>query len=281
MNWGGAGSQMGNSKMSFNSPGGGGFMNNTFGESPLSQEKREKKNLGIVPATGAMLHNAIYDVTTDCLVINKVPLNQVTYVGMVRSVKENRTHLLFELDDFTGKSIIVNRWIDQEQSAEEYEASTFREDAIVRVTGYLKRVDENKRHIVAFGIHAVKDYNELTYHMFDVIHSNLSLQKKMRENDNANTSVSGGPGGDFGNNSFSARGDKPGETPSGLSLNDNKVYQIINQDTAPAGISVMDVARRLNMPERTVRESVERLSDEGHIYSTTDDDHFRSTNAMA
>lgn len=55
--------------------------------------------------------------------------------------------------------------------------SSFREDSFIRVCGYIRREDDLKRHVVAFGIYQVTDFNEITYHMFNAIYASLSLQK--------------------------------------------------------------------------------------------------------
>jgi hypothetical protein len=45
------------------------------------------------------------------------------------------------------------------------------------VFGYIKRLDDDKKHVVAFAMRHVTDFNEITFHMYDVIHAALSMQK--------------------------------------------------------------------------------------------------------
>ena len=47
----------------------------------------------------------------------------------------------------------------------------------MRVVGHLKSFKENSRSLIAFGLSPVTDFNEITYHMLDVIHSHLALKK--------------------------------------------------------------------------------------------------------
>lgn len=56
---------------------------------------------------------------------------------------------------------------------------SFRENTYVRVVGHLKSFKENSRSLIAFGLSPVTDFNEITYHMLDVIHSHLALKKVM------------------------------------------------------------------------------------------------------
>jgi replication factor A2 len=46
------------------------------------------------------------------------------------------------------------------------------------------------------------------------------------------------------------------------------------------GASIADVAKILKtVPEKAIRDAVDELSSEGHIYSTVDDDHFKATDS--
>ena len=47
----------------------------------------------------------------------------------------------------------------------------------MRVVGHLKSFKENSRSLIAFHLCPVTDFNEITYHMLDVIHSHLQLSK--------------------------------------------------------------------------------------------------------
>ena len=52
-----------------------------------------------------------------------------------------------------------------------------RENTYVRIVGHLKSFKENSRSLIAFYLTPVTDFNEITYHMLDVIHSHLALSK--------------------------------------------------------------------------------------------------------
>ena len=49
----------------------------------------------------------------------------------------------------------------------------------MRAVGHLKSFKENSRSLIAFSLSPVLDFNEITHHMFDVIHSHLALSKVM------------------------------------------------------------------------------------------------------
>lgn len=52
-----------------------------------------------------------------------------------------------------------------------------RENTYVRAIGHLKSFRENSRSLIAYSLNPVVDFNEITYHMIDVIHSHLALSK--------------------------------------------------------------------------------------------------------
>lgn len=52
-----------------------------------------------------------------------------------------------------------------------------RENTYVRAVGHLKSFKENSRSLIAFSLSPVLDFNEITHHMFDIIHSHLALSK--------------------------------------------------------------------------------------------------------
>ncbi|XP_046842491.1 replication factor A protein 2-like [Xenia sp. Carnegie-2017] len=115
--------------MSFNSPGGGGggFLEKTFGESPLSQEKREEKT-GAVPVTVAAIFNAEYDIGVDGLVIDGVHIHQVIIIGMIVKVVAKPLYSNFAIQDHTGGQIKVTKWVDHQESPEDEPEDTLRED---------------------------------------------------------------------------------------------------------------------------------------------------------
>merc|ERR1719369_2365863 len=81
----------------------------------------------------------------------------------------------------------------------------------------------------------------------------------------------GNAGGGGGGGSFSGM--------SGLTGQQNMVYQVINQFKDEQGVSRDQIYGSLmgKVNRGQVDEQLEFLSSEGHIYSTIDDDHFRTT----
>lgn len=57
-----------------------------------------------------------------------------------------------------------------------------------------------------------------------------------------------------------------------------QIATIIKNSASEVGASIAEVSRHLKgVPEKAIRDAIEFLSGEGHIYSTIDDDHFKAT----
>lgn len=270
--------------------GGGGFMAD---ESPSNMDSSQAKKKGqsnvqtLIPISAAMFHKADLDRTTDGFKFGNIELHQVTVLGIIREVQESATNMLYKIDDMTGDSITVRKWIDKEESqTEASRRSQCREDTYVRVYGNLKMFQET-RSLVAFSMTPVKDFNEIPYHMIDVVHAYLTLTKGA-EMSQANTSMAGGlrtPGGGKKAGDMSTTPLGGGTTGtfnsgqgSGLSGAPNQVLEAIVAFTDDQGISTDLLSKKLrNLNPVQIRNALDFLSNEGHIYSTIDEDHFRST----
>ncbi|MGH0130117.1 UNVERIFIED_CONTAM: hypothetical protein FKN15_006178 [Acipenser sinensis] len=116
------------------------------------------------------------------------------------------------------------------------------ENIVVPPGNYVKvschlRSFQNKKSLVAFNVRPLEDMNELTSHMLEVVHAQMLLNK-----------------------------------PQPMVLNLIKTCKEVQ------GISIQDIKIRLKgMNALAVKQAVEFLGNEGHIYSTVDEDHYRST----
>ncbi|EPY83581.1 replication protein A2-like protein [Camelus ferus] len=81
-----------------------------------------------------------------------------------------------------------------------------------------------------------------------------------------------GEAGNFGGKSFMSA--------NGLTVAQNQVLNLIKVCSRPEGLNFQDLKNQLQHTSvASVKQAVDFLSNEGHIYSTVDDDHFISTDA--
>uniref|UniRef100_A0A8C2AXI0 Replication protein A2 n=1 Tax=Cyprinus carpio TaxID=7962 RepID=A0A8C2AXI0_CYPCA len=134
----------------------------------------------------------------------------------------------------------------------------------VKVSGNLRSF-QNNRSLVAFSVRVLEDMNEVTSHMLEVVNAHMQQSKPQ-------SMMGGGTGTNMmptAQTSMSSTGSYSGASMmlvNGLSANQNQASQkcFIVQD-------IKSVKQHLNS------QIVDFLSNEGHIFSTIDEDHFRST----
>lgn len=128
---------------------------------------------------------------------------------------------------------------------------------------------------MAFKIIPLEDMNEFTAHILEVVNSHLMLSKANSQASVGRPSMSnpgmGEPGNFSGNNFMPA---------NGLTVVQNQVLNLIKACPRPEGLNFQDLRSQLqHMPVASIKQAVDFLCNEGHIYSTVDDDHFKSTDA--
>lgn len=242
-------------------------------------KKKQQRSQSMLPVTAAIMHKAEYNTTEDVFRYEGTDIHQVTFVGIIKEVQEAATNITYKIDDGTGEFISVKKWVDTDENPnEQFKRSECREDIYVRVVGHMKSFNEGQqRSVIAFVVTPVRDFNEITCHMLDVIYASLMLKKSasgggkmngmqtpMRNNNNMAAGIDQFAGGAGIN--------------SGLTGNNKLVYTHIETCHMEQGISVQELqakVRQCNVNQ--IRAALEWLSNEGHIYSTIDDDHFRST----
>ena len=138
------------------------------------------------------------------------------------------------------------------------------------------------RNIVSFKIEKLKDMNEMTLHLIEVMHAHLAIQKRHL---GGGSSSAAGVGGGYSYTASSTSTFTPMDTGNmssipdqGLSGVQKQVYEIITSYKNDLGISSSEIKAVLPSVSQTeVKKAIDFLADEGHIYSTIDDDHFKST----
>jgi len=253
----------------------GAGMSKSFGNSPDDKMQKKRDPQTLLPATIKQILTC--DSRDQKFRIDGKDLSQVALVGYVLKVDVQPTNVSYVLDDGTGK-ITVRLYIDQEDLRKR---SAVREGSYVRVIGSV-RPYQSEKSVVGFQLIPVTDFNEITFHMLDVIHCHLL---NTRGAPNAGVKSEAGPSGAGPSSSGSAT------NPSGMVVGHDAFTQIQSSilavfehqsNLSENGTSVQDVCKSL--PQHTpedIRRAIEFLSDEGHLYSTVDENHFKSTNSAS
>ncbi|XP_075867732.1 replication protein A 32 kDa subunit-like [Nelusetta ayraudi] len=223
----------------------------------------KRATLQVLPVTVSQLL-AASEVSHGTFVMSDQELNQVSVVGIIRGVAPFATYIQYSVDDMTGPPLKVKLWIHSEDCV----FTLLSPGHYVKVLGTIRSF-EGERSLLAMYVRHIKDLNEITSHMMEVVHSQLGLLGKTWDV-NMNTtssSVSGAVGGN-----------QHGSIPKGLSQTHILVWQVIrNFSTRSVGISLLELRAQLHyLSMADIRTTLARLVNEGHVFNTIDEQHFKS-----
>jgi len=257
--------------------GGAGYMHSpTTVDSTSSDFPSAKKgrsgitSQSLQPVTIRQLFYASQAHPDDVFKIDGRDINQISVVGIIESIAEQSTHITLVIDD--GTAIMEARfWVDADEH-NEYTAqkrAAWSEGIYVRVIGHLRSF-MNKRSIVAFRIQPLKDFNELTYHFLEVLYVHLVNTKGPLPSSTVSTVPN--------THSYSHTPMVPSVASDQLKFHKD-VFQVIkNYSVNERGTSIHQICAALrDHSEEEIRKAVEFLTNEGHLYSTINEDHFKTT----
>uniref|UniRef100_A0A8D1BFV7 Replication protein A 32 kDa subunit n=1 Tax=Sus scrofa TaxID=9823 RepID=A0A8D1BFV7_PIG len=239
--------------------GAGGYTQSPGGFGSPTPSQAEKKSRAraqhIVPCTISQLLSAT--LVDEVFKIGNVEISQVTIVGIIRHAEKAATNIVYKIDDMTAAPMDVRQWVDTDDASGEN--TVVPPETYVKVAGHLRSF-QNKKSLVAFKIMPLEDMNEFTTHILEVVNAHMLLNKS---------------------NSQLLAGRVPVSNPAnGLTVAQNQVLNLIKACPRPEGLNFQDLKNQLqHMSVASIKQAVDFLSNEGHIYSTVDDDHFKSTDA--
>jgi replication factor A2 len=190
-------------------------------------------------------------------------------VGQIINIQEQATNMTFLIDDGTGK-IEVRTWLDPDDQNDYMviNKSTWAEKMYVRVVGNLRSF-MNKRSVVAFRIQTINDFDEITFHFLEVLYVHLSFTRSVSSIPVSSTAPSFNNYTNSSNNSYN-------NFQFGGILN-SMIMQVIKSTREPNGVSVGTIAERLGRSNAEIKDALESLSGEGHVYVTNEEDRYQSS----
>uniref|UniRef100_A0A672FLS0 Replication factor A protein 2 n=1 Tax=Salarias fasciatus TaxID=181472 RepID=A0A672FLS0_SALFA len=226
----------------------GGFASPSMSQG--GEKKGRTRSSQIVPCTVSQLMMASQ--ADEAFKVGDVEVAQITIVGVIRSTDKSMTNIQYKVDDMTAAPMDVKQWVDTEDPS--VDSTVLPPGTYVKVSGNLRSF-QNHRSVVAFSVRPLEDMNEITSHMLEVVQAHMMLSKPQ-------TMVR-----------------KPRVSVKLLIVCfPLKVLSLIRGCPEPQGISIHDLRQRLSgMSVPVIKQAVEFLSNEGHIFSTIDEDHYKST----
>ncbi|EJK75519.1 hypothetical protein THAOC_02754, partial [Thalassiosira oceanica] len=262
----------------------GGFDNDSRGgSSDGNKPRRNYDDQTLIPVTCRMIAQALGDPSDqgDLTLKDGRSLHMIKIVGAVREADLRSTNLFVQLEDGTGL-MQVKVWIndgDDPSAISQLRQEACREHSYIRVIGQVREFD-GSRQIVANDMRPVTDSNEVTYHFLEVAQS-YEKMKKMQSGQASGMGfgignmASGGP--PQGGGIKAAGQGLDGGKGAGNSLND-EVVNVIRGLGGESGAHVNEIVSQVSLKgfsEMDIRDAVTYLSNEGHIYSTIDEDHYQ------
>lgn len=161
-------------------------------------------------------------------------------------------------------TITAFKWLEVNKKELAIQMNTY-----VCITGLL-REQNDKRHILIVQMSPLQTLNELTNHILEVIY--ITLQTKLMAQNNI---IGEGKNAD----NYSPNESSTAESSTaGMSKGQHLVYKLIQkQNDTESGIERTEIKEKV--PEfllQNVDDILEFLVSEGHIYTTSSDDHFKT-----
>ncbi|KAG7353801.1 replication factor A [Nitzschia inconspicua] len=258
--------------------GGGGYNPSYGGGGGGTQDSTEKKRRSydeqtLIPVTLGMLSKARTDLSNgdgSLVLEDGRPLHSVKFIAAVRSVEDSSTTIVYQVEDGTGL-MDVKQWLDDNNDSStvmEMRKQTMKDNIYIKVIGQVKEFENNKM-VIANTVRPLSTGNELTHHFLEVLYTSEKFKR-------ADSIVAPPPkmasttlGGNFGNAPFGAGGEEDARR--------NRVFLVFKEnDNGEVGASV-DLCVQLlpDMSEAEIRKHLESLSEEGNLYSTIDENHYK------
>jgi len=232
----------------------------------------KNKRQNVVPVmAGQILHSNEEEFT-----VEGAPVGMVTLVGQVINIEKAATKTTYHIEDESGQMEVV-QWVEEDAKTEEHG-----EGSRVKVIGSI-RTQAEKKHVMAFKIRSVASQAEMDGHLLSVELAKIKIRQLQ---DKINGQVSGAGFGGGLSNSMMGGGLGGGMSSMGASTgqsfgnkNYDTVYGLIKGCREEQGLDKDSIVNqcRGKMNKNDIESAIDFLSNEGHIYSTIDEDHFKTT----
>lgn len=229
----------------------------------------------LIPTTIKMVLEAIATDDGEHLTIDGRDVNQVRLVGNIMRIDRRETKTVYAIEDGTG-AIEVTLWLNQ--GDEELATLSERREKMVP-RSYVMAVGQPKHFdgritLSAYSLRPIENFNEITHHFLETIYVHARAQKDLASppawhppNQPAGTSTT-----------------MDVDNDSGLTAIQRKVLDYYTENgTGDEGLNIEFVIQQcshlFNFTAIDVKNAVNVLTSEGHLYSTLDDDHHKSTDS--
>jgi len=257
----------------------GGFMEQGIGSqaaTPGGTGEKRKRAQNLCPVKIREIEMA----SEEGLKIEGREIGMVDIVGVVRNIDQSATKTVYTIDDGTAEIEAVH-WTDSDSS--DMPGAAVTEGMKGRVIGSV-RSQGGKKHIMAYRISPMESDEEAKSHEIECLYAKLKLrQLNEKENQAIGANFRGGLSNSMvGSGSMTTPGTTGATSMSNAAFANSKhetVFRLLSGCTREEGMSRDEMYESLRgkISIRDLNDALDYLSGEGHIYSTTDEDHFKTT----
>ncbi|WCJ42196.1 Replication protein A 32 kDa subunit A [Euphorbia peplus] len=259
---------------------GGGFMPSQATQQPdssssFSSSSRNRDAKCLLPLTVKQILELQSNDESN-FVVDGVEVTNVTIVGRICQKEDKASEYTFVINDGTGQ-VECTRWVQERIDIDEVEGIVV--GKYVRVVGHLRGL-QGRRFLNAFSIRPVTDFNEITSHFLECIYVrfyNTKIRGASTQPQMANPLMNTPPKG------YQSTVSNQSAMYSGADKLNNLGQMILNFLQQPPyvdnenGVHRNVITRQLNIPMNKLMEEIQTLVDNGLVYSTIDEDHFKTT----
>lgn len=253
---------------------GGGFTNENYNSSNVAPQKAtvpyEKRKLSQI--TIKQIITAPPPQPEENLKVDGQEISQVVMIAQIESIDIQSSHTTLKINDYTG-SIDAKQWHNDDQ--QQPEASDLSEGRWVRINGRINSF-QGVCTINVFNIIPITNHNEITHHFLEVIYAHLLNKNAMAKEQ----SMAMGMNSNNNNiNQQQQQWNNQNQGGGGLKGNVLSIFAHPQWKNNETGCNVESVFAALsNEDVNEIRAAIDELCNDGHIYSTIDDDHYKCSN---
>ncbi|KAI9594953.1 hypothetical protein BDF19DRAFT_442911 [Syncephalis fuscata] len=259
------------------SHGGGGFLTSPGGDGSGSQFNafNKRDNQSVRPVTIKQALNAEASGQADgSFKVDGHPISLITVVALMRARERQSSFYSFMLDDGTATAD-AQLWMNENDPAEkDSQLAEIPINSYVRVYGQI-RVFNDKSRITIIRMQPVNDCNEVTTHLLEVVYAHLFFTRGPIRSDGT-VGMAGGQTSNANPFTSNTGNDVMMSDANNFSPLQSRIIQFVSSRDSDTGPNISEIVKQANQNEPAVRQALEWLVSEGHLYNTIDDDHFRA-----
>jgi len=264
------------------------FVNMRSGEKTPKFDRKKFNEQTLSPLTIKQIVEAEDPKFDESLTINGRQVSQVSVVGVIVRIDVQSTHTSYVIEDGTSQ-ILVKIWNSGEsKNIQDRNLQNLKEQMYVRVIGRVN-VFKGQKSLVGFAVLPITDFNDVTLHFIECIYSHLTSIVPQNSNNASQTTLNSQFNNNYNNNNNNNNNNNPINTSIPLntlsvSTLEQKILSIVSSPhfiSTDAGCFIEDLFKVLpNENVTRIRESIEKLLEEGTLYTTIDDEHIKSSVSM-